>query len=95
MFSPLKDHSDPAVTTAIERNNIDLFLFAAARGGKTIVREEGFTGVIGKPCNSTGRDAMPRVSRVIAAYDKAYRQHLNVDPTHGPENVNRLKEIQT
>lgn len=49
MHSVLEDHSDPAVATAIERNNIDLFLFAAAMGGKTILREEGITGVIGKP----------------------------------------------
>ena len=45
----LEDDSDPAVTEAIERNNIDLFLFAAERGGKTILQEECFTGVIGKP----------------------------------------------
>ena len=45
----LDDVSDPAVTAAIEQNNIDLFLFAAERGGKTILREEDFTGVIGKP----------------------------------------------
>lgn len=49
MASVLEDDSDPAVTEAIERNNIDLFLFAAERGGKTILREECFTGVIGKP----------------------------------------------
>lgn len=49
MVSVLEDDSDPAVIAAIERNNIDLFLFAAERGGKTILREEGFIGVIGKP----------------------------------------------
>ena len=50
MSSVLDDYSDPAVTTTIERNNIDrLFIFAAESGGKTILREEGFTGVIGKP----------------------------------------------
>ena len=49
MSAILKDASDSAVAAAIERNNIDLFLFAAERGGKKILREEGFTGVIGKP----------------------------------------------
>lgn len=45
----LNDSSDSAVIAAIEQNNIDLFLFAAELGGKTILREEDYTGVIGKP----------------------------------------------
>ena len=49
MVSVLEDDSDPAIIAAIERNNIDLFLFAATMGQKTILREEDFTGVIGKP----------------------------------------------
>ena len=49
MVSVLEGDSDPAIIAAIERNNVDLFLFAAAMGGKTILREEDFTGVIGKP----------------------------------------------
>ncbi len=49
MCSMLDDLSDSRVTAAIEQNNIDLFLFAAAMGRKTILREEDFTGVIGKP----------------------------------------------
>lgn len=49
MVSVLEDDSEPAIIAAIERNNVDLFLFAAAMGGKTILREEDFTGVIGKP----------------------------------------------
>ena len=49
MFSILDDDSDSEVAAAIEQNNIDLFLFAAAMGRKTILREEDFTVVIGKP----------------------------------------------
>ena len=49
MCSMLDDLSDSRVTAAIEQNNIDLFLFAAAGGRKTILREEDFTVVIGKP----------------------------------------------
>lgn len=49
MTDILNDSSDSAVTAAIEQNNINLFLFAAELGGKTILREEDFTGVIGKP----------------------------------------------
>ena len=49
MSAILDDYSDPAVTAAIEQNNIDLFIFAAERGGKKILREGDFTGVIGKP----------------------------------------------
>ena len=49
MTDILNDSSDSAVTVAIEQNNIDLFLFAAESGGKTILREEDYTGVIGKP----------------------------------------------
>lgn len=49
MTDILNDFSDSAVTAAIEQNNIDLFLFAAESGGKTILREEDYTGVIGKP----------------------------------------------
>ena len=49
MSSILKNYSDSQVTAAIEQNNIDLFLVAAAMGRKTILREEDFTGVIGKP----------------------------------------------
>ena len=49
MSAILDDLSDSRVTAAIEQNNIDLFLFAAAVGRKTILREEDFTGVIGKP----------------------------------------------
>ena len=40
MCSKLDDLSDSRVTAAIEQNNIDLFLFAAAVGRKTILREE-------------------------------------------------------
>ena len=49
MCSILGDYSDSRVAAAIEQNNIDLFLFAAAMGRKTILREEDFTVVIGKP----------------------------------------------
>ena len=49
MSSVLDDYSDPPVSAAIEQNNIDLFLFAADKGRKTILREEDFTGIIGKP----------------------------------------------
>ena len=45
----LNDHSPAVVAAAIEQNNLDLFLFAADKGQKTIRLEEDFTGVIGKP----------------------------------------------
>ncbi len=49
MVSVLEDDSEPAIIAAIERNNVDLFVFSAERGGRTILREEDVTAVIGKP----------------------------------------------
>lgn len=49
MTDVLNGLSNSAVTAAIEQNNIDLFIFATELGGKTILREEDYTGVIGKP----------------------------------------------
>ena len=45
----LNDYTHTVVCAAIEQNNVDLFLLAADRGEKTILREEDFTGIIGKP----------------------------------------------
>ena len=45
----LAEYSPEAVIPTIEQNNLDLFIFAAKGGDKTLVIEEDISWVIAKP----------------------------------------------